>query len=182
MRSAALALLLCGVFACASEEPQASGADASILVGESEDTGAQALDAGFWLGDQGVLDTGLGIDAGFADTGTIDIPGGGFIGSPCDDVSDCDYENAICVTDNIMHGLCTLPCDRFCPDRDAFPVTYCVDPLEIDSAFTAISEQGACVSRCNFETFPENGCREGFGCVRKSRYNESSSLTTAIRN
>ena len=172
MRSSTFIFLVCASLACATEEPEPSVVDAGELVNENEDASIQALDAGLAAFDAGGLDAGVSLDASMVDSGMVDIPGGGFIGSPCDEDSDCDYENAICATDNINQGLCTLACERFCPDRENFPVTFCVEPAEIAPGFTTLPDQGACVSRCNFELFPGNGCREGFGCVQTARYNE----------
>ena len=132
------------------------------------------LDSGEREPDPAGLDAGFPqtLDAGFQDAGQSDIPGGGFIGSPCDEDQDCDYENGICFTENIQDGICTLACDRFCPDRAGFPVTFCVEPDHVSPMQNRINNQGACVSRCNFETFPGNGCRAGFGCIREGRYQE----------
>ena len=47
----------------------------------------------------------------------------------------------------------------------------------LSSIQTRITNQGACVSRCNFELFAGNGCREGFGCVREARYQDMETET-----
>jgi hypothetical protein len=161
---------------CAEEEEAGPVTDSGVPLVSDTGAGPTALDSGTHLG---TLDAGHSTqsDAGQLDSGEPDIPGGGFIGSPCDDVQDCDFDNAICVTDNIMHGLCTLPCERYCPDRDGFAVTFCVEPTDIDPAFTWLSNQGACVSRCNFELYPQNGCRDGFGCVPEERFAEPDTQT-----
>jgi len=149
--------------------------DANSNVNQRPDSSITSLDAGILENDD--VDAGVQLDAGQSDSGTIDIPGGGFIGSPCDDAMDCAYEGAICLTDNITEGLCTLPCDRICPDKAGFPVTFCIDGAEIDTSSEKVPENGACVSRCNFELFPETGCRAGFGCAEQARYTEPETTT-----
>jgi len=89
-----------------------------------------------------------------------------WIGSPCANVADCDYENARCQTgQDFSGGHCTLDCTRYCPDREAHPVTFCIE--------TSVEEDGRCYARCDSEIFPSNaGCRRGYECVPWPRYNE----------
>ena len=57
-----------------------------------------------------------------------------FIGSPCEVDADCTYECAVCLTDGFPGGSCSLACDRFCPDLDGFPTTFCVAKSALPSS------------------------------------------------
>jgi len=108
------------------------------------------------------------------DTGTTIDPGPlGFIGSPCETAGDCTFEGAQCVTDGYPDGMCTEPCDAYCPDEDGHPVTYCVRASDLPAATAALGD-GACHSRCDFGIFPQTGCREGYGCAVAGRANQSA--------
>lgn len=102
----------------------------------------------------------------------------GFVGSPCLDVSDCDFDTAVCLPDDDGYpgGLCTQACDLYCPDRDAHPMTFCAaaDALPPEAAELG---DGACLSRCDFAVFPQAGCRQGYGCVVAGRANEPGTET-----
>jgi hypothetical protein len=124
-------------------------------------------------------------DAGFeadasqpADAGEMMPVEDRFIGSPCAADSDCNYAGGVCLTDGFPMGHCSLPCDRLCPDLDGFPTTFCVSVSDLPSA-GPITSPGACVSRCSFPDFPENGCREGYGCVDIARVNEPATVRNA---
>ena len=94
------------------------------------------------------------------------VPNEGWIGGACDDASDCDYDDAICLGDDqgFPDGTCSQLCDRFCPDRDGMnSVTFCVETSGGD---------GACVSRCDHDLYPDGGCREGYRCRIVGRYND----------
>ena len=91
----------------------------------------------------------------------------GFIGSACEGDEDCGYDGGICLTEGYPNGMCSLDCDKYCPDEAGFPVTFCSDDLDLGSG-------GGCVSRCDFELFPDEGCRPGYGCVLSERANEPS--------
>lgn len=93
----------------------------------------------------------------------------GWIGGPCRDVGDCDYDDALCLSepgDAFPGGTCSQACDRFCPDRegDAFTVTFCV---------AGVGGQGRCVARCDFDLLP-GGCRPGYVCSSQPRYGEAA--------
>ncbi len=92
----------------------------------------------------------------------------GFIGSPCETASDCEFDNPMCLTDEegYPNGMCAEACDRLCPDREGFPTTFCVD--------SEASVSGACHSRCDYLAYPGIGCRAGYSCQVTGRYNESS--------
>jgi hypothetical protein len=95
----------------------------------------------------------------------------GWIGSPCDSEADCTYADSVCLTD-APDGMCSLECDLYCPDRDGFPMTFCVDEAALPAEAPGFTE-GACFSRCDYGLFPGTGCREGYGCVMRPRANES---------
>ena len=94
----------------------------------------------------------------------------GWIGGPCERDQDCTYAEAFCLTEDegYPRGMCSLGCDRICPDRGDLPVTFCVGEV--------IVGQGACVQRCDRGAFPQTGCRPGYVCRQSSRYNEQSRL------
>ncbi len=92
----------------------------------------------------------------------------GWIGSPCDNDNDCDYDGGDCLTDGFPEGMCTQDCTSTCPDLDGTPVTYCIDPVE--------PEGGHCFSKCDFGLYASsNGCRSGYACVEWDRYNQNGS-------
>jgi hypothetical protein len=95
----------------------------------------------------------------------------GWIGSPCVTAADCPYDDAVCVTDGFTDGMCTLPCDLYCPDEPGFPMTFCATEDELLPEAAALGE-GACVSRCDFGAYAKTGCRSGYGCTVTSRANE----------
>ena len=90
----------------------------------------------------------------------------GWVGGPCTVDADCAYEDGFCLRENegYPRGTCSIGCERFCPDRDGMPVTFCVDDIVVGS--------GACVQRCDAAAFGGNGCRPGYFCGLESRYNE----------
>ena len=115
-------------------------------------------------------------DGGAVDeTETSDSPEG-FIGSPCESDSDCTFEDGICLTDGFPNGHCSVECDRYCPDADGHPVTFCVDGSTISDAGLS---GGWCVSRCSFGHYALEGCRDDYGCVVEPRFGEPGSETYA---
>jgi hypothetical protein len=103
----------------------------------------------------------------------IDETGGpneGWIGGACGSASDCDFDDAICMTD-WPRGTCSQACDRFCPDRDGNnSVTFCIEE----------DGQGRCVSRCDYDLYPEGGCRQGYACRIEPRFGESTSQGVCV--
>jgi extensin-like protein len=95
----------------------------------------------------------------------------GFVGGPCQTNEDCEYEGSVCMTSGFQGGLCSLPCDQFCPDKEGYPVTFCVDSSELPGSSSDLTE-GGCVSRCHMGIFQDSGCRNGYGCAVVGRYNE----------
>ncbi len=103
-----------------------------------------------------------------AEPGELDPEPGltaGWIGGPCADDADCDYAEAVCLHEDegYPRGHCSLGCERFCPDRDGMPVTFCVDDVFADT--------GACAQRCDFDLFGATGCRPGYRCELQERFN-----------
>ncbi len=90
----------------------------------------------------------------------------GWIGGPCGRDSDCAYSGGLCLPENggYPRGMCTQECDRFCPDQDGMPVTFCVDNV--------LMGPGACVQRCDYIAFEGTGCRPGYSCVTRPRTGE----------
>jgi hypothetical protein len=79
-----------------------------------------------------------------------------FIGSPCTIDADCTFAGGVCLEQN--GGLfCSQRCDRFCPDREGFPTTFCVDFFG--------EGRGYCASRCDSRT----ECNEGQYCEPRGR-------------
>ncbi len=106
------------------------------------------------------------------DTGDTDDSLLGWIGSPCETVEDCPYDGAICLTDGFPGGMCSMDCERLCPDEDGYPLTFCVEAGALPSS--APIGDGGCVSRCDFGAYTESGCRDDYGCVVEARANEPS--------
>ena len=100
----------------------------------------------------------------------------GFVGGPCESDVDCDYDGGVCLLDaeGFPRGMCSKACDLYCPDDDWSPVTFCVEEAEFAGQEQAAADlgDGACSSRCDFEYFPDTGCRPDYGCVIVSRANE----------
>lgn len=93
----------------------------------------------------------------------------GWVGGPCAQDADCDYEEGYCLQDaeGYPRGMCSLDCDRLCPDRDGMPVTFCVGDV--------VAGSGACVQRCDYAAF-DTGCRPGYRCETRARYGEADNL------
>ena len=139
-------------------------------------------------GDKSPNDTGVGsltVDdpdtgrAGDGDGGPGDVSGddsggappgpSGFIGSPCSVDSDCEYDDGVCLTDGFPDGMCSVQCDLYCPDQDGAPVTFCVDGSTFEDPTLS---GGWCVSRCDFDVFSGEGCRDEYGCTVQERHGE----------
>lgn len=94
------------------------------------------------------------------------VPNDGWIGGACEGPADCDYDDAICLTEEqgFPGGTCSQGCDRFCPDRDGMnSVTFCVENQNGD---------GVCVSRCDHDLYPDGGCRDGYRCRILPRFED----------
>jgi len=93
----------------------------------------------------------------------------GFIGSPCESDGDC-HPGGVCFRDDegFPLGMCSEPCDEFCPDAPGYPTTFCAGVARLPAAAADLGD-GACTSRCDFSTYPDGGCREGYGCAIADR-------------
>jgi hypothetical protein len=98
----------------------------------------------------------------------------GWIGGPCQTAADCSYADAVCLTDadGFPGGLCTLACDRLCPDQTGagMTTTFCVDGAG------PLAGTGMCVAQCDFAQSPATGCRACWGCDPTARYNEAATV------
>jgi len=104
----------------------------------------------------------------------------GWIGSPCTSDQDCDYDGGVCLADDegYARGMCSVACDRVCPDEDGHPVTFCVPDHELPPDAPLLGD-GACHSRCDFGFYPNTGCRPDYGCAVVERANEPETLNYA---
>jgi hypothetical protein len=130
----------------------------------------------------------------FSDTGPVDSQGGdvgamedigedtsdptttlnaGFIGGPCEGDDDCDYEDGFCFTDGegFPQGMCSLPCELYCPDQDGMVTTFCIDAASAD----VNAPPGLCTMRCDYSV-SETGCRPGYQCVMLPRHNDPGTI------
>lgn len=115
-------------------------------------------------------DLGGDDDTGGADADPGDGPEG-FVGAPCATDADCDYDGGFCLTEDagFPAGTCSQECDRFCPDDDDHPVTFCAEVGDLPTDAWGEVDEGACLSRCDFGLFPDAGCRPGYGCAVTNR-------------
>lgn len=91
----------------------------------------------------------------------------GWIGSPCQSDAECDYEGGFC-QDAYPSGHCSHACDKYCPDADGYPSTFC-----IEAQGDARVEGGSCFARCDLDPYPyTNGCRPGYTCMVTERHDE----------
>ena len=107
-------------------------------------------------------------DTSLADDGPL-----GFVGSPCLDDSDCQFDGGVCLQedDGFPGGSCSADCDLYCPDREGHPTTFCVEEAALIPAAASLGD-GGCFSRCDLGLFPDSGCRPGYGCRVEARANE----------
>lgn len=84
-----------------------------------------------------------------ADDRAVDVPDPWLL-AECRDDADCPYEGGVCRANPYSgRGFCTKDCDLYCPDRQGYPVSFCVD----DPADPAA---GICTLRSTPES---NACR-----------------------
>lgn len=135
---------------------------------EAPDSGAEVTDAGMADGSDVRQPPRPAMDMGMADVEVVTegpVPNEGWIGGPCVDRGDCEFEESFCLsTDDHPGGQCALGCDRICPDRDGNnSVTFCIDD----------GGEGICVSQCDFDLYPDGGCRDGYACRIQGRFGEA---------
>ena len=88
-----------------------------------------------------------------------------FIGGRCETHDDClDDLNCAGEDEGFTEGHCTQECERYCPDLEGFPTTFCPD---LGDAI------GRCFSRCDpLESSETTSCRRGYRCVPMPRLGE----------
>ena len=96
----------------------------------------------------------------------------GFVGSPCEVAADCQPGGS-CIpdADGFPLGMCTEPCDQYCPDAAGYPTTFCASVDRMPTAAGDIAD-GLCTSRCDFSAYPGVGCRQGYGCAVADRFGD----------
>ncbi len=86
-----------------------------------------------------------------------------FVGSACAADSDCDFVGGVCLEQN--GGMfCSKPCDRYCPDHEGFPTTFCVDFFG--------DGRGYCTARCE----SAGTCNEGQSCEPLARRGDPATV------
>jgi len=102
-------------------------------------------------------------------------PNANFIGGPCEEESTCTSIGAaaLCLQEEYPGGMCSFPCTRYCPDREGNTPSFCV-------ASSEGAEEGLCHSRCDYDSFLETGCREGFYCGIGQRPNQGKSSAVCL--
>jgi len=90
-----------------------------------------------------------------------------WIGSRCLTGTDCESGTCAPFADGESSaGVCTQACDRFCPDAEGAPGTFCVE----DRLGAFEDEDGMCVATC----LDDSECPSGLACQQAERFNESS--------
>lgn len=101
----------------------------------------------------------------------------GWIGGACDNASECSNADPICEVDGFPSGMCTEACSvsgsgtYICPDTDYGEHTLNTITRCIDTGLGA----ARCVGECDFDKSP-SGCRPGYVCLLRQRYNQPSSI------
>ena len=96
---------------------------------------------------------------------------GGFIGGPCESSKDCAYAGALCLTEKagFPGGMCSLDCNKVCPDKDGFVSTFCTTPEALGTSASA----GLCTTHCDYGQSP-SGCRAGYQCQPHQRFGDNT--------
>lgn len=94
-----------------------------------------------------------------------------WVGGPCASGAQCAVDAGVCLAAP-GGGLCSAPCDRFCPDSSApfTSTTFCADL----GSHLGGAPAGYCVSRCNTDLYAGEGCRPGFHCELSARHGDPS--------
>lgn len=161
-----------GTQACAEECDDGVDNDGDGAV-DCFDSDCQGAESCHELCDDGLDNDGDGFvdcdDPDCVESCTEPLPNEGWIGGLCDDVSQCEYEGAFCLSGEPYGGLCSSSCELYCPDSELpnHSVTFCVEDRVNPG-------QGICVARCDYALYPESGCREGYLCQVAERFNQSA--------
>lgn len=154
----------------------------ALLLAACNKDGRELPDPDTDSGDADTSDVDTGSDTD-TDSDTVDTSGPrGFIGSPCTNDNECSYEGGVCLQDaeGFPGGMCSSECDLYCPDEDGFPTTFCVAPSDLPESPL---DAGSCSSRCDFQIYPDDGCRDGYGCVMAARNTQpNTEVYTCIPN
>jgi hypothetical protein len=103
----------------------------------------------------------------------------GWIGGACGSAIDCnnaDFSQAAsCETTGFPNGFCTQACveSGTTPGLWTCPDTTYVGTLNTTSRCIDANGAPRCVTECDMEKSP-SGCRPGYSCVLRSRYNQAS--------
>jgi len=103
----------------------------------------------------------------------------GWVGGACASNVDCPVDGAFCRTEGFPGGMCSLDCSP--------TARTCLDTEEPNTTTTFCAAAGAasvpaCVARCSFvdtdvgRGYPENGCRSGYVCATRPRYDDTSAI------
>lgn len=101
--------------------------------------------------------------------GSSEGQGPSWIGEACQIDADCAYPQGRCLQESqgFPGGMCSQGCSRLCPDQGGKPGTFCTDLSGFPPA-----TGGGCVSQCDFGVYPQTGCRNGYRCESRGRYQE----------
>ncbi len=105
------------------------------------------------------------------------VPGtNGFIGDACFGESDCTEHLTCLKKAGREKGICTQPCDRFCSDHIAKPLTACV---ALSGEFEGISldQEGYCVRQCDLHA---NLCQNDEQCSSTQKINRNIDIFACL--
>ncbi|MBI3071174.1 MAG: extensin family protein [Deltaproteobacteria bacterium] len=141
--------------------------------GEGPEIPPWQFDGGF-LFDGGVRPPDPPRDGGTSDAGPAAPElNPGWIGGACASDSTCNYANGFCLEESQgpPGGMCTELCARTCPDQAGAlnTTTFCI------ASPVASQSGGICVSQCDYTKSP-TGCRPGYHCESRGRFNEASTV------
>ncbi len=93
----------------------------------------------------------------------------GWIGGPCKTHAECGSPDGFCFdqAQDFAYGMCSEPCEKYCPDTPGAVVTFCVNTQELGME----PSEGTCVAKCDDAQSP-GGCRPGYLCKVLPRFND----------
>ena len=104
----------------------------------------------------------------------------GWVGGLCSTAASCSAitsTSVACETSGFINGMCTQACtlsgsSYVCPDAAQTGGT------SLNTLTRCISGNGLpkCVSECDFTQSPATGCRPGYSCVQRQRYQQPSKV------
>ncbi len=184
MRSPSLALPFALALAAGCQVDTSEADTGPDFGGETVDTTGDSDVGDSDVGESGESDSDSGDtdpgseDSDSGDTGTgvtcesTPSPWDPWIGGPCETNADCAYADGFCMyaDEGWPCGTCTQPCDLVCPDVEGAPETFCVAESWADPFAPG---EGACLSKCDPQKFPGDGCREAYTCVLAERFSQA---------